>query len=99
MYSLHRSIRDIEREITAKNKDITELEERLDKVKLNDGKGKDKASNSGISCDDVSDSEDEETISREVIERTTRYIRRYNFLDTVVNETSRRLPLAASTSK
>jgi hypothetical protein len=98
LYSLHRSIRDIEREITSRNKEIKELEDRLSDVHLDDKKGKSKTQ--GITCEDVTDSEDEEGehVSREVIERTTRYIRRYNFLDTVLNETSRRAPLQASTS-
>lgn len=87
LYSLHRAIRDIEREVVFKNKDIKELEERLSGVKLN--------SDEEVKNREVSFEEEDDMIDQEIIERTTRYIRRYNFLDVVINETSKRAPLEA----
>ncbi|KAI7900036.1 uncharacterized protein BX663DRAFT_519398 [Cokeromyces recurvatus] len=96
LYSVHRSIRDIERGITHKNNDINELEEKVAMIRLDGSRQKAKQTSRGISCEDLSDSEeenDENRINAETIENTTRYIRRYNFFDVICNETSKRKPI------
>lgn len=96
LYSLHRAVRDIERDMTRKNYDICQLEEKLANIKLNDSKRRARHSSVGFTCGDISESEEEGLqINISAIEHTTRYLRRYNFLDTVCNETSSRGPLEA----
>jgi hypothetical protein len=81
-----------------KNNDISQLEEKLANIKLNDSKRRARHSSVGFTCEDLSDSEDEDgdQINAAAIHHTTRYLRRYNFLNTVCNETSIRGPLEAA---
>lgn len=98
MYTLHRAIRDIEREIIHKEEDLTELGEKIASIKLNDSRIKARRGANGISCDDLSDDDEEgdDKIKPAVIEHTTRYLRRYQFLDTVSNEISKSGPVYTS---
>lgn len=98
MYTLHRAIRDIEREIVHKQDSLTELGDQIAVIKLTDSRIKARRGAAGISCDDLSDSEQEEDkkdkrITPAVIEHTTRYLRRYQFLDTVSDELSKSGPV------
>ncbi|KAG2230634.1 hypothetical protein INT48_005902 [Thamnidium elegans] len=96
LYSLHRAVRDIQKDIVGKKNTLTELEEKLANVKLNDSRRKAQQSTAGFSCQDVSDSEDddeEEEVSTKVIEHTAKYFRRFNFLGDLCDKTSARTPL------
>lgn len=98
MYTLHRAIRDVEREIAHKEDSLTELGDQLAAIKLTDSRIKARRGAIGISCDDLSDSEqeDDEQDKRTkpaVIEHTTRYLRRYQFLDIVCDELTKSGPL------
>lgn len=101
MYTLHRAIRDIEREIEHKEDTLTELGDQLAAIKLADSRIKARRGAIGISCDDLSDSEQEEDeqsrrLKPAVIEHTTRYLRRYQFLDTVCDELTKSGPVYTS---
>ncbi|GAN08962.1 hypothetical protein MAM1_0234d08482 [Mucor ambiguus] len=101
MYTLRRAIRDIEREIVHKEDTLTELGDQLAAIKLRDSRIKARRGAIGISCDDLSDSEQEEDaqdsrIKPAVIEHTTRYLRRYLFLDTVFDEITKSGPVYTS---
>lgn len=96
LYSLHRAIRDVQREIVSRNNDLSELEEQLAMIKLNESKRRAQQSSGGFSCGDVSDEEEEGEISYEVIKNTTRYIRRFNFLGDVYSQSGAKAPLQCS---
>ncbi|KAI8069114.1 uncharacterized protein B0P05DRAFT_551606 [Gilbertella persicaria] len=93
LYSLHRAVRDIERDMICKSKEVAELEENFAHFKLNDSRRR--AKRVAFTCDDLSDTEDEQEpqITEASIQHTTRYLRRYNFLDCVCEETSKRMPI------
>lgn len=93
MYSLHRAIRDIQREIVSRNNDLAELEGRLAVIKLDESIKHARQSSGGFSCEDISDDEEEHEIDPEVIKNTTRYIRRFNFLRDVCSQAHTRAPL------
>lgn len=99
LYSLHRAIRDIQRDISARNSDLADLEDRLANMKLNESRRRARQSSAGFSCMDMSDDEDEEEelgISEAAIQHTTRYIRRFNFLNQMCEQASKRAPLEIS---
>ncbi|KAL9558194.1 hypothetical protein MBANPS3_001014 [Mucor bainieri] len=98
MYTLHRAIRDVEREIEHKQDTLAELGDQLAAIKLTDSRIKARRGAIGISCDDLSDSEQEDDchIKPEVIEHTTRYLRRYQFLDTVSDALTKAGPVFTS---
>lgn len=96
LYSLHRAVRDIQKDIVSKKNELTELEEKLANVKLNDSRRKAQRSATGFSCLDISDNEDddeEEEVSPETIEHTAKYFRRFNFLGELCDKTIARTPL------
>ncbi|CEP18940.1 hypothetical protein [Parasitella parasitica] len=100
MYTLHRTIRDIEREITHTENSLTEYDQKIASIKLNNSRIKARRGASGISWSDLSDSEQDEDEERSltpaVIEQTTRYLRRYQFLDAISNEISKSGPIHTS---
>lgn len=96
MYSLHRAVRDIQKDIVGKKNELTELEDKLANVKLNDSRRKAQKSATGFSCQDISDSEDddeEEEVSTKAIEQTAKYFRRFNFLGDLCDKIIARPPL------
>ncbi|KAI7883402.1 uncharacterized protein EV154DRAFT_605990 [Mucor mucedo] len=96
LYSLHRAIRDIQREIVSRSNDLSKLEEQMAAIKLNENKRRAQQSSGGFSCGDVTDDEEEPEISLEVIKNTTRYIRRFNFLRDVCSQSRSKGPLQCS---
>lgn len=100
LYSLHRAIRDIQRDIFARNNDLAELEDQLANMRLNESRRRARQSSAGFSCVDISDDEEEEEelgVSESAIQHTTRYIRRFNFLNQMCEQASARSPLECST--
>lgn len=100
LYSLHRAIRDIQRDISARNNDLAELEDQLANMRLNESRRRARQSSAGFSCVDISDDEEEEEelgVSESAIQHTTRYIRRFNFLNQMCEQASARSPLECST--
>ncbi|KAI9361508.1 hypothetical protein BD770DRAFT_408646 [Pilaira anomala] len=96
LYSLHRAVRDVQRDIISRSNEISELEEKLDNAKFNDSRRKAQQSTGGFSCEDISDSEEEEEsdgFNIAAIQNTTRYLRRFNFISDVCEKASTRSPL------
>lgn len=97
LYSLHRTVRDIQRDTVARNNDMAQLEEKIANLKLNESKRRAQASNAGFSVEDLTDSENDEEEDLEYKPATTqytaRYLRRFNFLNDVCIKSSRRTPL------
>ena len=93
MYSLHRAVRDVERELVSKSKDIAELETKLADYRLTDSRQK--AKRMQLISDDEEEEEEEAKVTTESIQHTTRYLRRYNFMDHVCGQASAQKPVEA----
>ena len=98
MYSLYRAIRDIEKDVSLKKNDLEELEVRLANIKLKESRRRARQSSAGFSCVDVSDEEEEEEppVSQSTIQHTTRYLRRFNFLNEMCELANNRAPFETS---
>jgi len=83
LYSLHRAIRDVEKDIIFKSNEIDNISKQLEDTKLdNIGlKAQDDRRYGHTSSSDSEDDEIEYKVKSEVIQSTTRYIRRIQFLN------------------
>ncbi|KAG1174046.1 hypothetical protein G6F70_003562 [Rhizopus microsporus] len=92
-YSVNRKICDIQKEISERDNDILQLEEKVAEIKLKESSRKAYESSSGFACIDLSDDEEEEDLS-DTIQYTTKYIRRFNFLHTLYEASTQRQPIS-----
>ncbi|KAI9261732.1 hypothetical protein BY458DRAFT_548398 [Sporodiniella umbellata] len=92
-YSFNKKICEIQSEINTKQKKLGNLEEEVGHIRMMDSSRKALQNSNGFSCIDLSDSDEEEDMSDAIL-YTTKYIRRFNFFNTLYKSTGQRAPLS-----
>lgn len=86
-------IRDIERGLTSKTRDLEKVSQQLSDLSLKNAHRRARFATNGYSCDfSDSDDSDDENIKSSSIEYTQKYIYRTQFLDSLCNTMGKKKP-------
>ncbi|KAI8878616.1 hypothetical protein K501DRAFT_336646 [Backusella circina FSU 941] len=92
LYSLHRMIRDIERGLTSKSRDLEKVSQQLSNLSIKNAHTRARYATNGYSCDFSDSEDDEESVKPSAIEYTQKYIYRTQFLDTLCDAMGKKKP-------